>query len=83
MRILAQHTQVVHVEVNPADVISQISREWRAKMPGEYINNRGFWESWEDTGHGSGLTTTHRKATDEEKKLATSLMTVSDYLRGK
>lgn len=32
-----------------------------------YINSDGMWERWEDD-HGSGYTTTLRKATKEEKK---------------
>ncbi|MEG0870607.1 MAG: hypothetical protein RSG77_26730 [Hafnia sp.] len=66
------------VTVNPKDIIEKYKVRWLAelKMVGCYINTEGTWEEWENTGHGSGLYTTHRKATEEEIKIADAFKTV-------
>lgn len=75
MQVLGRRTEVtkVHVDIDPKDVIDQLQRKFvnsckdPLMMGGEYINQDGYWESWQDT-HGSGITQVYRKATEEEVK---------------
>lgn len=53
------------------------------KRPGnsEYINKEGVWESWTDTGHGSGLTQYYEDATESQKIVNEAFKTVLDVLK--
>jgi len=70
----------VEIDVDPCDVIDQLSVALKQKYginPDWYINSEGFWEDWYDTGHGSGLTSTHRRATVQEVEIFAALKIVS------
>jgi len=75
MQIVGRRTEVtkVNVDIDPIEVIDKLQTKFvnsckdPEMMGGEYINQEGFWESWQDT-HGSGITEVYRKATDEEIK---------------
>lgn len=75
MQIVGRRTEVtkVNVDIDPIEVIEKLQAKFvnscqdPQMMGGKYINSDGCWESWIDT-HGSGITTTYRKATEEEIK---------------
>lgn len=82
MRVKATVTTVerVDVEVSVPDALAGLAHDvfsrpgWGIEgartsfehRHGHYITDDGFWELWEDTGHGSGLTTRLRAATEGE-----------------
>jgi len=62
------HTSTEVVDVDPLEVLKNIKCKWmldREVSSYWYINSEGCWEDWEDT-HSSGITTTHRPATEQE-----------------
>ena len=74
------------------DIVKQMldneSRDLRLQNPvdrlcisdAKYINADGYWELWEN-GHGSGYTTTYRKATQEEIELEDLIKKTMSILR--
>lgn len=87
MRLKGTRTihEPVEIDVSNSDLFEAVQTATWAKLgpkPGDYINTAGVWESWEDTGHGSGLTTTHRKATDAEVAVDKALKVVQKTLTG-
>ena len=48
-----------------------------------YINLDGMWETWEDTGHGSGIYDTIRKATPEEVSVVGAFAKMREFIRDK
>lgn len=69
----------VEIDIDICDVIDQLNHALKRKYGVDtdwYINNKGQWEDWYDTGHGSGLTTKHRDATVEEVEIFAALKIV-------
>lgn len=70
MKVPATITQVERkeVDINPIEFLDSLLKAWKRSidMQGCDINSKGMWESWTDTGHGSGLTERKREATAEE-----------------
>jgi hypothetical protein len=74
MQVSGRRTEVhnVSVEIDPIEVIEQLFNKWKRELPdlpreADYIQD-GYWHDWED-GHGSGITTKHRAATDCEERI--------------
>lgn len=62
----------VNVEIVPHEFLNKLFKSCMSKIykgEGEYINKDGVWEDWYDTGHGSGMTTKHETATQEQIEL--------------
>jgi hypothetical protein len=61
------------VEIDPKEVVIRIKYDWMHSIGIPvycYVNKNGQWEEWEDTGgHGSGLYTAYREATEDELRL--------------
>lgn len=75
-------TTQVTVEINPRTVVEQLFDDFKSEMPGEYINQDGKWETWDDLGgRGSGLTDTFRDATPEEQQTYNAFKGVLLYMR--
>lgn len=49
----------------------------------DYINAAFKWESWYDTGHGSGITTIYRAATSYEVELYNSTNNIIEILKNR
>lgn len=83
MSVEVVERKTVNVNVNPADVLEQLKREWltSVKHAGDYINKDGVWESWYDTGHGSGMYSTHGTATEHEKEIVKAFKLIEDYVK--
>lgn len=75
--------KTVSVNVKPADVLKQLKREWliSVKHIDEYINKDGVWETWYDTGHGSGMYSTHGIATEQEKEMDKAFSILEGYVK--
>lgn len=58
------------VEVDECSVINELKRAYIRSLNSdfEFINEKGFWESWTSWPHGSGTREIYRKATKEEKE---------------
>lgn len=73
MKVEAKITRVNYeeVEIDPELVVLKLRSKWmrKNKIKGEYINSEDFWETWEDTYHGSGIYKTYEKASEEEKMI--------------
>lgn len=74
------------VDVDPLKITNVLFHKWRSGLvdldrDAEYINKDGVWESWEDTGHGSGLTRTYRAATPEEIVMNSSFDNINKFIR--
>jgi hypothetical protein len=87
MRIKAVEriNKTVQVEINPCDVLDQLSQEIKNKYgvgSDWYINDKGQWEDWYDTGHGSGLTTKHRDASVFEVEIFSALKLIRIAAKG-
>lgn len=70
------------VEVNVQEVLDKLYYSCMRsvyKGKGEYINSKGVWESWDDTGHGSGITTTYEPATQEQLDLDRALRYIINF----
>lgn len=92
-------SEVKKVEIDSSVLISIISNVLHSEMEdirlqnikneeynfreAEYINDKGVWESWFDTGHGSGCTTTYRHASDRELEFDEWRKRVLQFLRDK
>lgn len=76
-------SKVVTVHVDPREVLQKLYLQWRQliKKKGEYVNREGYWESWDDTGHGSGITDVYEKATDEEIEIMKSFEMLKGVVR--
>ena len=70
--------ETVKVDISPRDMLEAMQKKWLQdiKQGGNYINSKGHWEDWTDTGHGSGITETYREATDEEKAIVAAFRTL-------
>lgn len=83
MQVRGSHTVHTIVTVSEYDVINEMTYSFEKKvvpkdvMAGSYVNRDGCWEHWED-GHGSGHTTTQRKATEAELSLYQQFRTWSE-----
>lgn len=77
-------SKIVSVNIKPEEVLQRLFANWinTVNSKAEYINQEGYWESWYDTGHGSGLTTTYNKATDEELEIMHSFTKVMKVTKG-
>ena len=74
------------VDVDPAKITDVLFHKWRSGLVdldrgAEYINKEGVWESWEDTGHGSGLTKKYRAATEEEIVMSKAFDSINNFIR--
>jgi hypothetical protein len=77
-------TEKVAVQVKPKEILRQLHWEWVCKNSpcnAEYINKDGIWESWVDTGHGSGLTQYYGEATESQKVINEAFKTVLGVLK--
>jgi len=85
MRIKAEvvESRTASVNINPVDVLSQLEQAWKSStvQKGEYINSEGMWESWYDTGHGSGITNVYNEATAKEKEIMRAFKTIDNVIR--
>lgn len=70
--------ETVKVDISPRDMIDAMEKRWLSdiKQSGNYINQKGEWEDWTDTGHGSGITEIIREATDDEKSISQAFRTL-------
>ncbi|MND58564.1 hypothetical protein D3C80_497260 [compost metagenome] len=70
--------ETVKVDISPRDMIDAMEKRWLSdiKQSGNYINRKGEWEDWTDTGHGSGITEIIREATDDEKAISQAFRTL-------
>lgn len=79
-------TERVTIDINPRkalEALEQILWEKLNRPPGaEEINSNGVWESWTDTGHGSGLTDRYGPACSEQLELDAALKILKKNLRG-
>lgn len=80
MRIKKTFQIVGETEMSKWEMIDKLFEDCRIEFPGEYINSEGFWENWDSCGgHGSGLTTVGRRATDAEVKIWEAFVTLREY----
>jgi hypothetical protein len=83
MQIRGSHTVHATFTVSEYDVSKEMTATFEKNvvpadvMAGSYPNREGCWEHWED-GHGSGYTTTQRKATEAEVALYQQFRTWSE-----
>lgn len=71
-------SEIVSISVHDADVIDALKQRFAG--PGDYINSKGFWETWFNT-HGSGSTETYRQATDDEISIQNALEIIESAIR--
>ena len=70
--------EAVKVDISPRNMIDAMEKQWLCdiKQGGNYINRKGEWEDWIDTGHGSGITKIIREATDDEIVISQAFQTL-------
>lgn len=85
MKVSGVKTQVENIEVNIdlKRTLRQLEDSCMSAIysgEGEYINKDNVWESWYDTGHGSGLTTIYEKATQEQIDLQDAFKFIHTFI---
>lgn len=83
MTLEGYHDFKVDIEVDERNIIQKLKNQWIHTMPGEYINAEGYWEWWEDTGHGSGIDNIERVATPHEVKIWDAFELIEKLYRNK
>ena len=75
------------VEIDPSEVTKQLKLDWMKRIGIYgfcYLNKSNqMWEDWENTGHGSGITTEYRKATEDEIQIWDMFEQLEDFMSGK
>lgn len=83
VKAVVTESRNVTVSIDPVDVLTQLRAKWKSStgQRGEYINKDGVWETWDDTGHGSGLTEYYGRATEKEIEIAKAFTAVISAVR--